>query len=406
MAEENTQAENAAGDVELENEQTQQPAEGAGEVEAPPTDPNEGLREWEKVVPLEMLQGGGMDDVGTPFLEAAREHNFDRMKNLFNKGANINDQHEGGDLKGMSALHWLAGDGYAEEAQWLIDHGIDIHMRDAWGQTALHHAAGNGQLDCMKLLVKAGLDIHDMDDAFGQDALHWAAAKNKTEVVQWLLDQGAQVTRHDNDGGLTALHIAAQAGIEDNARLLIEHGADLDAVDEYDKTPLMTAGGAGQAEIVKMLLEAGSSLTATDKKGQTFAAAYASLPEIKEVYDAHVERLKTQKSTLKRLYMEGVQEWDVDEVAEWLEYMKLDDYVDDFRSKHVDGPRLLADGGALLADPKQRSVLDKGLFQAQKHHQHFLDMKREELKMDMALSALTTIMLAFLIVRFFRRLFQ
>jgi ankyrin repeat protein len=33
--------------------------------------------------------------------------------------------------KGMSALHWLAGDGYIEGVRLLLAAGADVHLKDA-----------------------------------------------------------------------------------------------------------------------------------------------------------------------------------------------------------------------------------------------------------------------------------
>ena len=68
-------------------------AEGEEEI-----DPNEGKKEWEKVVSIEDLGTAAMDDVGTPLLQAAREHNIERVKRLVLQGDEINAQHQGGDL--------------------------------------------------------------------------------------------------------------------------------------------------------------------------------------------------------------------------------------------------------------------------------------------------------------------
>lgn len=118
--------------------------------------------------------------------------------------------------KGMTALHWLAGDGYIDGVKILLEAGADVHLTDAvcrgpwngdiqrtfamlhvillvshayqllrsvgetpnqiiksdlsrfvlqWGQTALHHAIGSGQLEICKLLVNAGLDVNQRDGA-------------------------------------------------------------------------------------------------------------------------------------------------------------------------------------------------------------------------------------------------
>lgn len=63
---------------------------------------------------------------------------------------------------------------------------------------------------------------------------------------------------------------------------------------------------------------------------------------------------KSQKNDLKRLYAEGVHEWDPSEVKQWLHIQKLDKLAEDFASQGVDGPKLLKEGGGLVADEALR----------------------------------------------------
>lgn len=58
----------------------------------------EDLPEWKKVIPIEQLGKAEFDDPGTPLLQAARNHDLDEVKRLVKEGADINAQHQYGDL--------------------------------------------------------------------------------------------------------------------------------------------------------------------------------------------------------------------------------------------------------------------------------------------------------------------
>lgn len=76
--------------------------EATGAEVASPADPVEEKkpqREWEKVVPIEDLSSGVLqEDPGTPLLQAARDHDIDRLKMLVTLGDDVNAQHKTGDL--------------------------------------------------------------------------------------------------------------------------------------------------------------------------------------------------------------------------------------------------------------------------------------------------------------------
>lgn len=68
-----------------------------------------------------------------------------------------------------------------------------------------------------------------------------------------------------NEKLLTAVE---ESNLED-IQSLAEKGADLNATDEFSRTPLMIASYNGDIDIVAFLLEKGVDLTATAKYGQT-----------------------------------------------------------------------------------------------------------------------------------------
>jgi ankyrin repeat protein len=70
----------------------------------------------------------------------------------------------------------------------------------------------------------------------------------------------------DLDGGLLK---AVEAGKLDEVTSLLEKGANVDAKDDFDRTPLMMSALGGHTRIAKALIDAGADLNAAAKYGQT-----------------------------------------------------------------------------------------------------------------------------------------
>ncbi|MHC4112111.1 MAG: ankyrin repeat domain-containing protein, partial [Planctomycetota bacterium] len=55
----------------------------------------------------------------------------------------------------------------------------------------------------------------------------------------------------------------------DVAKLLIDNGADVNAKNEYGRTPLHTAAGGGNEQMVELLIERGAQVDVKDSRGTT-----------------------------------------------------------------------------------------------------------------------------------------
>ena len=95
--------------------------------------------------------------------------------------------------------------------------------------------------------------------------LHNASVNGYVKIVKALILLGAQVEAKDNFGK-TPLHFASYADV---AKCLIQNGAKMDAKDENGETPLYIASAEGRAEIVKCLIKMGAKIEAKDNLGQT-----------------------------------------------------------------------------------------------------------------------------------------
>ena len=87
-------------------------------------------------------------------------------------------------------------------------------------------------------------------------------------IVKLLLEKGADVNAADQFGR-TPLYQATKRGHIDIIKLLLEKGADVNAVNSFGRMPLSWASGRGHINIVKLLLEKGANIEAADQDKRT-----------------------------------------------------------------------------------------------------------------------------------------
>jgi uncharacterized protein len=118
---------------------------------------------------------------------------------------------------GFTALHLAAFFGRDDAVRELIERGADVNAvatSDEIGPVQpLHSAAATGRLECARLLVENGADVNARQSG-GYTPLHEAAGSGDVELARLLLDAGADQSARKDDGQ-TPADLAAERGHED-----------------------------------------------------------------------------------------------------------------------------------------------------------------------------------------------
>ncbi|KAM5361879.1 hypothetical protein ACJZ2D_012824 [Fusarium nematophilum] len=154
-------------------------------------------------------------------------------------------------------------------AEWLIERGVCVDIRDAHRRTPLHFAVLNGWKRCVQLLLQRGASLDP--DVKKMTPFHYTVKNDAEEIAQAFLDArtpvDTRVTREiytpeyqrrrvvfvPRDGaqnpvreacaekGLTGLHLATLTGSQRMTKFFLDHGANPNFPSDYGETPLHLA---------------------------------------------------------------------------------------------------------------------------------------------------------------------
>lgn len=176
-----------------------------------------------------------------------------------------------------------------EHVSLLLEAGASVHKK-CDGSAPIHLAISIGAITahvnfakkCVELLSRHGADLTLRDDSF-HTPLYLACVANLCSVVQMLLnDPGSKDTlnlRSDRVGG-RPLHAAARCDVmrkgvpkggerSTTELLLAAEGVDIDAQNNYGRTPLHIAASRGNWYVARLLINAGADVHLLDKRGFT-----------------------------------------------------------------------------------------------------------------------------------------
>ncbi len=116
-------------------------------------------------------------------------------------------------------------------------------------------------------------------DSIGFTALHWAAKYNRPYMARKLVENGANVDALNNYKR-TPLHVAAWHGSNSVLILLVDRGANINAIGHEGRTPLWEAAHRNESTSVGLLLRFGADPSLAGRLSHAIAIGTRSVPYV------------------------------------------------------------------------------------------------------------------------------
>ncbi|MEA3383552.1 MAG: ankyrin repeat domain-containing protein [Campylobacterota bacterium] len=185
---------------------------------------------------------------------------------LDSKNVDINDKTE----DGLSFLHLCLMNNRSKAAQWLIQEGIDIDVKNSSGISAVRYAVEKGDINTVKTMTATKNFNIDQRCKSGRTLLQDAVLLGHQKVIHHLLNHNINVNSIDNNNR-NVLFDAIDHGDEVITKNLVENtDVDLNLVDNTGQTILHDQHVLKSDELAAILLENGADPTICDKDGNSF----------------------------------------------------------------------------------------------------------------------------------------
>jgi uncharacterized protein len=210
---------------------------------------------------------------------AARDADFDAVRTLVAKRADVNEPAR----DGSTALLWAVHNSDVRMARALIAAGANFTKSNRYGVTPLLEASRTGDTPMIAELLKVGADVRRAVHPDGETPLMAAARTGKLDAVELLLEAGSDASAADNYQNETALMRAAEEGHIDVVNALLAAGANPNTKAHVSPlterkhadhatggfTALMFAVRNGHENVVRALVKGGADLKAMNGDGVT-----------------------------------------------------------------------------------------------------------------------------------------
>ncbi|XP_025099397.1 protein phosphatase 1 regulatory subunit 12A-like isoform X6 [Pomacea canaliculata] len=251
---------------------------------------------------------------GCVFLAACSSGDREEVKNLLERGADINTAN----VDGLTALHQACIDDNLDMVEFLVEHGADVDVCDNEGWTPLHATASCGFTEIARYLLKKGANVAAVNND-GDLAIDIAEDEEMEKLLQEEMDKkgvNAEAARREEENcmladaqkwlgsnniedkihpktGATALHVAAAKGYINVMNLLLQAGANVNVQDNDGWTPLHAAVHWGQEDACQNLVEHMCNMDIKNNAGHTaFDLADKEMLQL-------LEELKKKQATMR-----------------------------------------------------------------------------------------------------------
>ncbi|XP_043855878.1 2-5A-dependent ribonuclease [Dromiciops gliroides] len=211
-------------------------------------------------------------------IQAVKEGDITQVRQLLEKGADVNVRGEGG----WTPLHNAVKKVSKDIVQLLLDKGADPHIKKDNGATPFIVAGIVGNVELLQLFLSKGANINEYDN-HGFTAFMEAACYGRVKALRFLFENGADVNlgrqtseeqRKLGKGGNTALMDAARQGHVEALKILLEEmGADVNARDNMGRNALIHSfldpKNKNVKAIIRILLCHGADVNVRGEKGKT-----------------------------------------------------------------------------------------------------------------------------------------
>jgi len=205
--------------------------------------------------------------INESLLLACKEKNYDVVKLLLSKNANVNILDN--DDQRKTPLIIACNNNDIKLVKILLEAGANTDIKDHDGNLPLVIACHKVNIPMMEELLKHGANINGFDDK-RRTPLIWACLKKNLEMVQFLLRYPAININYKCFNGNTPLIIACFNHRLDIAQeLLNQKTIQINLTNMRKNTPLITAAECGDIEIVRELLNRNASINDSNKFGNT-----------------------------------------------------------------------------------------------------------------------------------------